>query len=68
MEHDPVRELTNMIEEAQLAANMAINESHRLALIAQRDALTEAKFRLRDGRSNPQWLRVHATQLRASRV
>lgn len=46
-----------MIEEAQREANRAPTEAARQRLLAKRDALTEAKFRIRDGRVNSDWIR-----------
>lgn len=53
-----VNMLNEMIEEAQREANACVIDRDFLVLIAKRDAITEVKMRLRDGRYNPQWARM----------
>lgn len=47
--------LTEMIEEAQREAEHCTARRDHEILIAKRDALTEAKLRIRDGRGNHRW-------------
>lgn len=48
--------LNELIEHAQREANCALYERTRASIIAQRDALTEAKKRIRDGEVDPAWV------------
>ncbi len=50
-----VKVLTEMIEEAQAAAHTALSERDRQLLLAKRDALSEAKFRIRDNAADHTW-------------
>jgi hypothetical protein len=49
--------LIEMIDEAQHAINDPITSAdHRRILTAKRDALTEARIRIRDGAKDPYWV------------
>lgn len=66
---DEVYALMNeMIEEAQTAANRAASENWRSWCLAKRDALTELKLRLRDGRAEPRWIHQTMRTYAASRA
>ena len=52
-----IQTLLDMIEEAQREANYCMNPDDRRQILAKRDALTEFKLRVRDGRIDPHWTR-----------
>ena len=54
---DCLEMVLEMIEEAQREANLTMREPDKSLILAKRDALTEVKFRLRDGVLNPRWTR-----------
>lgn len=49
--------LFEMIEECQREANFAYTDTERQLSLAKRDALTELRFRIRDGKRDPMWVR-----------
>gem|GEM_PF-5276952 len=50
-----VRVITDMVEEAQVEAHRCLSVRDRQILLAKRDALEEAKFRMRDGAEDTSW-------------
>ncbi len=50
-----VKILTEMIEEAQAEVNRALSELDKQMLRAKRDALSEAKFRIRGDQPDLSW-------------
>lgn len=54
---DVLQMVWEMIEDAQQAANAAHSDFWRERLLAQRDALTELRLRIRDGKCDRHWLR-----------
>ncbi len=44
-----------MVDEAQTAVHRCLSSRDRQILLAKRDALEEAKFRMRDGAADTSW-------------
>lgn len=47
----------DLIDEAQREANHCVLEYDRCQILAKRDALTELKLRIKEGRANHRWAR-----------
>ena len=54
---DCMKIIIAMLEEVQQEAHHCQSHADNRYLIAKRDALTELKFRVRDGRRDPLWAR-----------